>query len=132
MSFWSKYGCFVPTSTHLEYSIYSLKPLSLTLFFFLDFLSWFKDSSSNVPIYEDRTSRFFPSAPRVPRLPGVVGGDAGFLDGEDSFQELSNSSHQRFNILCSGDKDGSVCFSIFGIFLIGKIVSEVLKNPFEF
>lgn len=80
-----------------------------------------EDSSSNVPIYEDRTSRFFPSAPRVPRLPGVVGGDAGFLDGEDSFQELSNSSHQRFNILCSGDKDGSVCFSIFGIFLIGKI-----------
>lgn len=55
---------------------------------------------------------------------GVVSGDAGFMDdSEDSYQELSNSSYQRFNILCSGDKDGSICFSIFGIFPIGKIVS---------
>lgn len=75
--------------------------------------------------YEDRTSRFFPPPPRVPRMPGLVSGDTGFIDdSEDSFQELSNSSQQRFNILCSGDKDGFICFSIFGIFAIGKIVSR--------
>lgn len=57
-------------------------------------------------------------------MPGLVPGDTGFMDdGEDSLRELSNSSHQRFNILCSGDKDGIICFSIFGIFPIGKIVS---------
>lgn len=61
-------------------------------------------------------------------MPGVVSGDTGFMDdNEDSFRELSNSSHQRFNILCSGDKDGSICFSIFGIFPIGKIVSYYLS-----
>lgn len=57
-------------------------------------------------------------------MPGLAPGDTGFMDdSDDSFRELSNSSYQRFNILCSGDKDGSICFSIFGIFLIGKIVS---------
>ncbi|OVA10233.1 Anaphase-promoting complex subunit 4 [Macleaya cordata] len=81
-----------------------------------------RDDSSNISTYEDRTMRFFPSAPRVPRAPGVASGDTGFMDdNEDSFRELSNTSHQRFNILCSGDKDGSICFSIFGIFPIGKI-----------
>ncbi|KAM3701765.1 hypothetical protein ACB098_05G198900 [Castanea mollissima] len=81
-----------------------------------------RDDNGNISTYEDRTSRFFPPAPRVPRMPGVVSGDTGFMDdNEDSFRELSNSSHQRFNILCSGDKDGSICFSIFGIFPIGKI-----------
>ncbi|KAI8031464.1 Anaphase-promoting complex subunit 4 [Camellia lanceoleosa] len=81
-----------------------------------------QDNSGNISTYEDRTSRFFPSAPRVPQMPGVVPGDTGFMDkSEDSFRELSNSSHQRFNILCSGDKDGSICFSIFGIFPIGKV-----------
>ncbi|GMQ07102.1 hypothetical protein CsSME_00051442 [Camellia sinensis var. sinensis] len=80
-----------------------------------------QDNSGNISTYEDRTSRFFPSAPRVPQMPGVVPGDTGFMDkSEDSFRELSNSSHQRFNILCSGDKDGSR-FSIFGIFPIGKV-----------
>ncbi|GMP74854.1 hypothetical protein CsSME_00032130 [Camellia sinensis var. sinensis] len=80
------------------------------------------DNSGDIKTYEDRTSRFFPPAPRVPRMPGVVPGDTGFMDeSEDSFRELSNSSHQRFNILCSGDKDGSICFSIFGIFPIGKV-----------
>ncbi|XP_059659639.1 anaphase-promoting complex subunit 4 [Cornus florida] len=81
-----------------------------------------QDASSNISIYEDRTSRFFPPAPRVPRMPGLVPGDTGFMDdNDDSFREPSNSSHQRFNILSSGDKDGSICFSIFGIFPIGKI-----------
>lgn len=72
--------------------------------------------------YEDRTFRFFPPAPRAPRVPGVVSGDTSFMDdNEDSFQELLSSSHQHFNILCSADRDGNVCFSIFGIFPIGKI-----------
>ncbi|CAN6450184.1 unnamed protein product [Victoria cruziana] len=70
--------------------------------------------------YEDRTSRFFPPAPRIPRISGV--GDPGSMENnEDSNQELLNFSLQRFNILCSGDKDGCVCFSIFGIFPIGCI-----------
>ncbi|KAL0544545.1 hypothetical protein IC582_019662 [Cucumis melo] len=55
-------------------------------------------------------------------MPGLVSGDTGCIDdSEDSFTELSNSSHQLFNILCSGDKEGSICFSIFGVFPIGKI-----------
>ncbi|XP_068325180.1 anaphase-promoting complex subunit 4 [Pyrus communis] len=81
-----------------------------------------RDEHGSISTYEDRTSRFFPPPPRVPRMPGLVSGDTGFIDdSEDSFQELSNSSQQRFNILCSGDKDGIICFSIFGIFPIGKI-----------
>ncbi|EEF37696.1 Anaphase-promoting complex subunit, putative [Ricinus communis] len=83
-----------------------------------------KDDLCNYLTYEDRTSRFFPPAPKPPRMPGVVSGDTGFMDGsEDSYQELSSSSYQRFNILCSADKDGSICFSIFGIFPIGQIVA---------
>lgn len=81
-----------------------------------------KNDFGNIPTYEDRTSRFFPPAPRIPQMPGLVSGDTGFTDdSEDSFRELANSSHQRFSILCSGDKDGSICFNIFGIFPIGKI-----------
>ncbi|XVF27726.1 hypothetical protein REPUB_Repub14bG0133400 [Reevesia pubescens] len=92
-----------------------------------------KDDSVKSSTYEDRTSRFFPPAPRVPRMPGLVPGDTGFMDdGEDSFRELSNSSYQRFNILCSGDKDGSICFSIFGIFPIGKINIHKLSIPTPF
>ncbi|KAH7545917.1 hypothetical protein FEM48_Zijuj01G0145100 [Ziziphus jujuba var. spinosa] len=86
------------------------------------------DDSGGISTYEDRTSRFFPPAPRVPRMPGLVAGDTSFMDEtEDSFQELSNSSQQRFNILCSGDKDGIICFSIFGIFPIGKIACTVQR-----
>ncbi|XP_062087338.1 anaphase-promoting complex subunit 4 [Humulus lupulus] len=81
-----------------------------------------KDDFGSMSTYEDRTSRFFPPAPRAPRIQGLVSGDAGFMDdSEDSFQDLSSSSQQRFNILCSGDKDGIICFSIFGSFPIGKI-----------
>ncbi|XP_022720526.1 anaphase-promoting complex subunit 4-like isoform X2 [Durio zibethinus] len=92
-----------------------------------------RDDSISNSNYEDRTSRFFPPAPRVPRMPGLVPGDTGFMDdSEDSFRELSNSSYQRFNILCSGDKDGSICFSIFGIFPIGKINIHKLSIPTPF
>lgn len=77
--------------------------------------------------YEDRTPRFFPPAPKVPRMPGLVSGDSGFMeDSEESFQELTNSSHRHFNILISGDQDGNICFTIFGIFPIGKVVSHFL------
>ncbi|KZV51983.1 hypothetical protein F511_08593 [Dorcoceras hygrometricum] len=72
--------------------------------------------------YEDRTTRFFPHAPRSPCIPGLVPGDSGSMDEhDDSFQELFDSSHQQFSILCSGDKDGNICFSIFGIFRVGRI-----------
>uniref|UniRef100_A0A2P2INE0 Anaphase-promoting complex subunit 4 n=2 Tax=Rhizophora mucronata TaxID=61149 RepID=A0A2P2INE0_RHIMU len=91
-------------------------------------LNWEEDAQliagddHNFSTFEDRTPHFFPPAPRIPRLPGIMSGDTGFMeDGEDSYRELSNSSYQRFNILCSGDKEGSICFSIFGIFPIGKI-----------
>lgn len=80
-----------------------------------------QDKFRSIFHYEDRTSRFFPPAPRIPRISGV--GDPGSMENnEDSNQELLNFSLQRFNILCSGDKDGCVCFSIFGIFPIGCIV----------
>ncbi|KAL8107889.1 anaphase-promoting complex subunit 4 [Apium graveolens] len=81
-----------------------------------------KDNSARNLTYEDRTSRFFPPPPRKPRMPGLVSGDTGFMDdGEDSLRELNTSSHQRFNILCSGDRDGVICFSIFGIIPVGKL-----------
>lgn len=81
-----------------------------------------EDEGDDILTYEDRTSRFFPPAPRVPRMPGLGSGDAGFMDDtEESCRELSSSAHQRFNILCSGDRDGNICFTIFGIFPIGKI-----------
>lgn len=79
------------------------------------------DDNFYISKYEDRTSRFFPPPPRVPRVPGLVPGETGFMDeSENLSQELSNTSHQRFNILCSADKDGIISFSIFGIFPIGK------------
>lgn len=85
----------------------------------------FQDEIGKVSAYEDRTSRFFPPAPRAPKMPGVVAGDSSFMDdGEDSLAELSNASFRKFNVLCSGDRDGSICFNIFGIFQIGKIVSR--------
>ncbi|KAK1291453.1 Anaphase-promoting complex subunit 4 [Acorus calamus] len=81
-----------------------------------------EDESCNFLTYEDRTLRFFPPAPRIPRMPGLCSGDTGLMDDtEEPFHEVSNTSHQPFNILCSGDKDGCICFSIFGIFPIGKI-----------
>ncbi|ESQ55223.1 hypothetical protein EUTSA_v10024471mg [Eutrema salsugineum] len=99
-------------------------------------LNWEEDGQSNtdeignVSAYEDRTSRFFPPAPRAPKMPGLVAGDSSFMDdGEDSLAELSNTSFRKFNILCSGDRDGSICFNIFGIFQIGKINIHELSVP---
>ncbi|KAK6133393.1 hypothetical protein DH2020_032857 [Rehmannia glutinosa] len=92
-------------------------------------LNWVEDrekimaGNHNNSTYEDRTARFFPPAPRVPRTPGLVPGDnSSFMEEtDDSFRELLDSSHQQFDILCSGDKDGNICFNIFGIFHIGKV-----------
>ncbi|XP_010436458.1 PREDICTED: anaphase-promoting complex subunit 4-like [Camelina sativa] len=101
-------------------------------------LNWEEDGQSNMDkienfsVYEDRTSRFFPPAPRAPKVPGLVAGDSSFMDdGEDSLAELSNTSFRKFNILCSGDQDGSICFSIFGIFQIGKINIHELSVPVQ-
>ncbi|KAL3825081.1 hypothetical protein ACJIZ3_021110 [Penstemon smallii] len=78
------------------------------------------DGNHRISTYEDRTARFFPHAPRVPRMPGLVSGDS--MDESDgSYRGLFDSSHQQFNILCSGDKDGNISFSIFGIFPIGRV-----------
>ncbi|CAM8924248.1 unnamed protein product [Rhodiola kirilowii] len=79
------------------------------------------DDSAIVSSYEDRTSHFFPPAPRIPRMSELVSGDSGFLDDNEEFPELSGSALQRFNILCSGDKEGTICFCIFGIFPVAKI-----------
>ncbi|WOL06459.1 anaphase-promoting complex subunit 4 isoform X1 [Canna indica] len=92
-----------------------------------------KGEIDNAFVYEDRTSRFFPPGPKVPRMPGLAAGDAGFMDDhEDTFHELSTSPSQRFNMLSSGDKDGCIYFSIFGIFPIGKINIHQLsiRSPF--
>ncbi|XP_037454596.1 anaphase-promoting complex subunit 4-like isoform X2 [Triticum dicoccoides] len=72
--------------------------------------------------YEDRTTRFFPPAPVMPRIGGLNSGDTGLADeNEEAIQAFSSASCQWFNILCTGDKDGCICFSIFGIFPVGKI-----------
>ncbi|KAL4182138.1 hypothetical protein AMTRI_Chr12g241020 [Amborella trichopoda] len=91
------------------------------------------DEPGAIFTYEDRTLRFYPPAPRVPQIPGLGSGVAGSVEEhEDSFQELSSSSCQRFSILCSGDKDGNICFSIFGLFLIGKLsVRELSVRMFS-
>jgi len=61
----------------------------------------------------------------MPRIGGLSSGDTGLADeNEEAIPEFSSASCQRFNILCSGGKDGCVCFSIFGIFPVGMIVSK--------
>ncbi|XP_038979623.1 anaphase-promoting complex subunit 4 isoform X2 [Phoenix dactylifera] len=101
-------------------------------------LNWEEDTQlmrgDNKYTYEDRTMRFFPPAPTIPRMPGLGSGDTGLMDDPvETYRDFSNSSHQRFNILCSGDKDGFICFSIFGIFPIGKINIHKLSvsSPFS-
>ncbi|KAL3740335.1 hypothetical protein ACJRO7_021588, partial [Eucalyptus globulus] len=80
------------------------------------------DTSGNALAFEDCTTLFFPPAPRAPCMPGLVPGETGLTDnGQDSFVVLSNSSRQCFNILCSGDEDGVLCFSMFGVFPIGNV-----------
>ncbi|XP_078157741.1 transducin/WD40 repeat-like superfamily protein [Carex rostrata] len=92
-------------------------------------LNWEEDALKVVDrdnhfVYEDRTARFFPPPPQVPRMPGLSDGDL-----EEATQQLSSVSCQRFNILCSGDRDGCICFNIFGIFPIGKINIHSIVLP---
>jgi len=94
-------------------------------------LNWAEDDLLSTPDkddflpYEDRTARFFPPAPVMPRIGGLSSGDTGLADeNEEAIPQFCSASCQRFNILCSGGKDGCVCFSIFGIFPVGKIVSK--------
>ncbi|XP_044953837.1 anaphase-promoting complex subunit 4 isoform X2 [Hordeum vulgare subsp. vulgare] len=91
-------------------------------------LNWAEDEplsrtdKADLLSYEDRTTRFFPPAPVMPRIGGLNSGDTGLADdNEEAIQAFSSASCQRFNILCTGDKDGCICFSIFGIFPVGKI-----------
>ncbi|XP_039791653.1 anaphase-promoting complex subunit 4-like isoform X2 [Panicum virgatum] len=91
-------------------------------------LNWAEDDLLSTPDkddflpYEDRTARFFPPAPVMPRIGGLSSGDTGLADeNEEAIPQFCSASCQRFNILCSGGKDGCVCFSIFGIFPVGKI-----------
>ncbi|KAK3431514.1 hypothetical protein EUGRSUZ_E03557 [Eucalyptus grandis] len=57
-------------------------------------------------------------------MPGLVHKDAGLTANvQDSFVVLSNSSKKCVHILCSGDKDGVLCFGVFGVFPIGNIMS---------
>ncbi|KAG0535189.1 hypothetical protein BDA96_04G344800 [Sorghum bicolor] len=97
-------------------------------------LNWAEDDPLSRPekdeflSYEDRTTRFFPPAPVMPRVGGLSSGDTGLADeNEEAIPEFFSASCQRFNILCSGGKDGCVCFSIFGIFPVGKI--NITKIP---
>ncbi|KAL6911600.1 hypothetical protein ACP4OV_000405 [Aristida adscensionis] len=97
-------------------------------------LNWAEDDplsrteKDDLMSYEDRTTRFFPPAPVMPRIGGLSSGDSGLTDeNEEAIQQFSSASCQRFNILCSGDKDGCICFSIFGIFPVGKI--QMLAIP---
>ncbi|XP_078157734.1 anaphase-promoting complex subunit 4-like [Carex rostrata] len=57
-------------------------------------------------------------------MPGLSDGDL-----EEATQQVSSVSCQRFNILCSGDRDGCICFNIFGIFPIGKINIHSIVLP---
>ncbi|RRT45863.1 hypothetical protein B296_00053464, partial [Ensete ventricosum] len=76
-------------------------------------------------VYEDRTRRFFPPAPRVPRMPGLNAGDGGFMDDlEDTFHELSTSPRQHFNMLSSGDKDD---LSQLVVLSFGELTENLVK-----
>jgi len=83
--------------------------------------------------YEDRTPRFFPSPPRAPPMPGTaptfdmsgVLGPGNEDQGSANQKTILLAVQQRLYVLCSGDKDGTICLSAFGVFPIGKLVSFV-------
>lgn len=48
-------------------------------------------------------------------------------------KNVLRAAQQRLHILCSGDRNGIICLSAFGVFPIGKLVSALaLKLSFEF
>ncbi|CAM6129711.1 unnamed protein product [Calypogeia fissa] len=86
-------------------------------------------SEDNVFIYEDRTHRFFPPPPKAPPMPGtapsfdmsnVLGSNMEDLEG-NSLKGTTRDVKHRLDILCSGDRDGLICLSAFGVFPIGKL-----------
>ncbi|KAI5060175.1 hypothetical protein GOP47_0024595 [Adiantum capillus-veneris] len=86
-------------------------------------------TAADVFFYEDRTPRFFPPPAKSPAMPGAapafdVSGAVGFLEDQNSSADAKaalKSSHQRINILCSGDRNGTICLNVFGVFLIGRV-----------
>ncbi|KAH7444281.1 hypothetical protein KP509_02G071700 [Ceratopteris richardii] len=85
-------------------------------------------------VYEDRTPRFFPPPPKSPAMPGAapafdISGAVGSMEDPNSPMDAKTAlkaSHQQINILCSGDRNGTICLNIFGVFLIGRVdVSEL-------
>ncbi|GLJ49168.1 hypothetical protein SUGI_1037380 [Cryptomeria japonica] len=72
--------------------------------------------------YKDLTLGFLPTPPKAPYIPELSSRVFESIEEQDGTdQELVNSSRERFNILCSGDMEGIICFNIFGVFSIGKI-----------
>lgn len=93
----------------------------------------------NLFLYEDRTPRFFPPPPKPPAMPGTASafdicGVVGPMDDHQSAAESKSvikSFQQRINILCSGDRNGIICLSVFGVFPIGKVnLCEVKISSF--
>eukprot|EP00250_Pteridium_aquilinum_P014515 c22036_g1_i2 orf=98-2485(+) len=88
-----------------------------------------RGSADDLFFYEDRTPRFFPPPPKSPAMPGTapafdISGAVGSADDQNSSADSKTtlkSSHQRINILCSGDRNGIICLNIFGVFLIGRV-----------
>ena len=86
--------------------------------------------------YEDRTSRFFPSPPHSPPMLGMasnfdMSGVLGHVAEDQSQANRKNvlrAAQQRLYILCSGDRNGIICLSAFGVFPIGKLVSGFIER----
>eukprot|EP00249_Psilotum_nudum_P016685 c25944_g1_i2 orf=60-2372(+) len=88
-------------------------------------------------LYKDRTPRFFPPPPKQPPMPGTssafdMSAVLSSADGQQGAESQSDLtvSYQQINVLCSGDRDGTVCLSIFGLFPIGKLSIHDLKIYF--
>ncbi|KAL3681938.1 hypothetical protein R1sor_024894 [Riccia sorocarpa] len=92
------------------------------------------DHEDEVFFYEDRTSRFFPPPPKPPSMPGTapsfdmssVLGSAVDEQGGSSLKGATQDVRHGLDILCSGDKDGVICLSAFGVFPIGRLDTREL------
>lgn len=87
-------------------------------------------------LYQDRTPRFFPPPPRPPAVPGTAPAfDLSGVIGEDNSGAGSRNGsrvlQQRLSVLVSGDKDGIICLSAFGVFPIGKLDIRKLSNSLQ-
>ncbi|BBN15342.1 anaphase-promoting complex subunit 4 [Marchantia polymorpha subsp. ruderalis] len=95
------------------------------------------DNEDEIFLYEDRTPRFFPPPPKPPSMPGTapsfdmssVLGSAMEDLGGGSLKGATQDVKHGLDVLCSGDKDGVICLSAFGVFPIGKLdVRELVVN----